>query len=313
MTPVFLRLAFAGLRRRALQATLTVLVVAAAASALTIALGIDRVADRSWERTFEATNGAHATVFAPPGELDAAAIGGLPGVVATTGDVGFVQSEFRRDGERYGLSLLGTPGSQPPTVSRPLVEAGRWPTATGEVALERSFARFLDLGPGDTIAVPGARLRVTAVVVVPKSEPYPQSQPGQAFASTDTLALVQPDRHGWAHLVGVRLEDPLAVPAFAAQVRAIEPRIGVEDWLDEREEATESLRDIRIVLDIFGVLLLLAGGFVLATLIGGRVLAQTREIGLLKAAGLTPGQVARVFLVEQVSLGFAGVVAGLLV
>ena len=313
MTPVFLRLAFAGLRRRALQATLTVLVVAAAASALTIALGIDRVADRSWERTFEATNGAHATVFAPPGELDAAAIGGLPGVVATTGDVGFVQSEFRRDGERYGLSLLGTPGSQPPTVSRPLVEAGRWPTATGEVALERSFARFLDLGPGDTIAVPGARLRVTAVVVVPKSEPYPQSQPGQAFASTDTLALVQPDRHGWAHLVGVRLEDPLAVPAFAAQVRAIEPRIGVEDWLDEREEATESLRDIRIVLDIFGVLLLLAGGFVLATLIGGRVLAQTREIGLLKAAGLTPGQVARVFLVEQVSLGFAGVVLGLLV
>ena len=43
MTPVFLRLAFAGLRRRASQATLTVLVVAAAASALTIALGNDRV------------------------------------------------------------------------------------------------------------------------------------------------------------------------------------------------------------------------------------------------------------------------------
>jgi putative ABC transport system permease protein len=83
--------------------------------------------------------------------------------------------------------------------------------------------------------------------------------------------------------------------------------------MEERDDATESLRDIRIVLDIFGVLLLLAGGFVLATLIGGRVLAQTREIGLLKAAGLTPGQVARVFLVEQVSLGFAGVVLGLLV
>ena len=118
MTPVFLRLAFAGLRRRALQATLTVLVVAAAASALTIALGIDRVADRSWERTFEATNGAHATVFAPPGALDAATIERLPGVVDSTGDVAFVQSTFRRDGERYGLSLLGTPGSQQPTVSR---------------------------------------------------------------------------------------------------------------------------------------------------------------------------------------------------
>ena len=311
MTPVLTRLAFAGLRRRALQATLTVLVVAAAASALTIALGIDRVADRSWERTFEATNGAHATVFAPPGFLDAAAIERLPGVTASTGDVGFVQTEFRHEGDRYGLSLLGTPGSEPPPVSRPLVDEGRWPSAPGEVALERSFARFLGFRPGDTIAVPGARLRVTGVVIVPKSEPYPQSQPGQAFASSDTLALVRPDRDSWAHLVGVRLEDPLAVPAFAAQVRAIETRVGVEDWVDERDEAREGLEAVRIVLDIFGVLLLLAGGFVLATLIGGRVLAQTREIGLLKAAGLTPGQVARVFLVEQVSLGFMGVVLGL--
>ena len=69
------------------------LVVAAAASALTIALGIDRVADRSWERTFEATNGAHATLLAPPGDLDVAAIERLPGVAASTGDVGFVQSD----------------------------------------------------------------------------------------------------------------------------------------------------------------------------------------------------------------------------
>ena len=81
--------------------------------------------------------------------------------------------------------------------------------------------------------------------------------------------------------------------------------------MDERDEARAALEAVRIVLDIFGVLLLLAGGFVLATLIGGRVLAQTREIGLLKAAGLTPGQVARVFLVEQLALGFAGVVLGL--
>src|SRR5262245_38630964 len=103
MTPVLLRLAFAGLRRRALQATLTVLVVAAAASALTIALGVDRVADRSWDRTFEATNGAHANVFTPPRELDAAAIERLPGVVDSTGDVAFVQSEFPYGGKRYGL------------------------------------------------------------------------------------------------------------------------------------------------------------------------------------------------------------------
>ena len=149
-----------------------------------------------------------------------------PGVTASTGDVGFVQSAFRRDGERYGLTLLGTPGSRLPEVNRPLVDEGRWPAATGEVALERSFARFLGFRPGDTIGVPGARLRVTGVVIVPKAEPYPQSQPGQAFASTATLALVQPDRDRWAHLVGVRLADPLAVDDFARRVYAVAPRAG---------------------------------------------------------------------------------------
>ena len=37
------------------------LVVAAAAATLTVALCVGRVADRPWERTFEATNGAHVT------------------------------------------------------------------------------------------------------------------------------------------------------------------------------------------------------------------------------------------------------------
>jgi hypothetical protein len=110
MTPVLVRLAFAGLRHRALQAVLTVLVVSAAAAALTIAVGIDRVADRSWDRTFEATNGAHVTVFSGPGGTDAAAIEQLPGVTGSTGDVALVQSMFRRDGKRYGVMLLGTAG-----------------------------------------------------------------------------------------------------------------------------------------------------------------------------------------------------------
>ena len=48
----------------------------------------------------------------------------------------------------------------------------------------------------------------------------------------------------------------------------------------------------------------------LATLVGGRVVAQAREIGTLKAAGLTPGQVARLLVVEQLGLAVLGVVVG---
>jgi putative ABC transport system permease protein len=50
---------------------------------------------------------------------------------------------------------------------------------------------------------------------------------------------------------------------------------------------------------------------VLATLVGGRVLAQTREIGVLKATGLTPGQVTRLLVTEQLSLAAVGVGLGI--
>ncbi len=66
-----------------------------------------------------------------------------------------------------------------------------------------------------------------------------------------------------------------------------------------------------VILSLFSGLLLLAAGAVLATLVGGRVLAQTREIGVLKATGLTPGQVTRLLVTEQLALAVVGVVAGI--
>src|SRR3954454_624006 len=159
------KLAFAGLGRRRLQAALTVLVVAAAAAALTLALVLGEVANRPWERTFEATSGAHVTVVSPPGGGSPVAVARRPGVVASTGVRAFGFTSFRFDGGRFGLRLVGIPRGRA-AVDRTLVEEGRSRRA-GEVLLERSFARTLGLEPGDTIVTAnGARLRVAGIAVV---------------------------------------------------------------------------------------------------------------------------------------------------
>jgi ABC-type lipoprotein release transport system permease subunit len=301
MTRLILKLALAGMRIRLLQAALSVIVVAAATAALTVALGVGRVADRPWERTFEATNGAHVTAMTLSGGPSLAPLARLEGVTGSTGDLPYLLTGFRRDGARFGLNLIGVP-AEPPTVERPLLVEGAWPGG-GEVVLERSFARFLGIGTGTQLT---AGLRVSGVALIPRGEAYPQSQPGLAFALVETLARIEPDRRRWGHLLGLRLADPDASRAFAARAESAVAGAHIATWQDERADAVKFARTSRLILSVFGGLLLLAGGFVLATLIGGRVLAQTRELGLLKAAGLTPGQVARVFLAEQLALGAIG-------
>ena len=65
-----------------------------------------------------------------------------------------------------------------------------------------------------------------------------------------------------------------------------------------------------VVLGSASLAALLAVGFIVANAIGGRILASRRDIGLLKAAGFTPGGVTSLFVVENLILAGAASVVG---
>jgi putative ABC transport system permease protein len=308
MGTLSLKLAFAGIRARRVQSVLSILVVAAASTALTIGLAAWTIADRPFERTLTATNGAHVTLES----VDASVLEQLEqrsGVVESTGVLPMAWTAFDRDDKRYGLRLVGI-GERLPTVSKPVLVAGDLP-GPGEVALERSLASFHDLEPGSTVDTPGGPLRVAGIVVVSLGNAYPQSQPGIGFTGRSTLESVVPDRGDWTNVLGLRLDDPDAAEGFAADAAMLMgDRGSARTWIEDRGETLAPTQVVSVIVSIFGTLLLFATGAVLATLVGGRVVAQAREIGTLKATGLTPGQVARVLVVEQLGLAVVGVLLG---
>ncbi len=312
MTRLLLRIAFAGLSRRPVQSLLVVLVALSSSAALGLASTIGAVADRPYERTLDATNGAHVRVFGLDSEKErVAAAERRPGVVASSGLRPVLFTSFAHERGTFGLRLMGSAGAGA-QVDRPLLVEGRLPGARAEIALERSLARVLQLRVGERIPIGprGYESTVTGIVVLAQANPYPRDQPGLALASEETMLAVEPDRAAWRVDLGLRLDDAERAGAFVA---GLPPGSFATTWLAERADSAEWLRLTRTILGLFSVLLLVTSGAVLATLVSGRVLAQLRDIGLLKAAGLSPLQVASTVAGEQVALSFAGAVVGLVV
>lgn len=318
------RTALADLRRHRLQSILVFVILATATMALTLTVTVQRVTAGPFDRLMRETDGAHLWFVAEPG-FNLPAATSMEGIAGATGPSPLARA--RLAGARgsdpaatIGIDLL----AQPPegnAVGRPLLLEGRWLGGEGEVVLDPTVASFLRLRPGDRLDLQGAdgpvALEVVGLAVHMASweaEGGSLSHRPFAYVLPGTLARIVPDAASWRSVLGVRLQDPSAASEYAA---ALLERIGagdavrVTDWRDLRAAATADSEIDVVLLSIFSLFALVAAGLVIANAIAGRVLAQYREIGLLKAVGFTPGGVLALFLLEHLALGLLAAVLGL--
>lgn len=317
MTLTLFRLAFAGIRSRLLAAILTIVITAAAAATLVIALEVRGSGIDPWQRTFQAAHGAHLLAIVPS-LGDAHTVAALPGVAERDEPVPSAVGTATIGGRSEPLQFAGLGGR--PRINAPVRTEGAPQPGSG-IVLERSLADAQDIAVGSTIDVPTPAgvmsLPVVGTAISPSQPRYPRQTPGLGWVSRDTLQRIQPDQDRWLWTQPVRLADPAAAPDFVNAARAALPmaevqagRIAVASWQDQRDEALLDSQPITIVLGMFTILLLTVVFAVIGILAAARVSAQYREIGLLKAVGLTPRQVSAVFLVETAALGLAAVAVG---
>jgi ABC-type lipoprotein release transport system permease subunit len=97
---------------------------------------------------------------------------------------------------------------------------------------------------------------------------------------------------------------------IVAALSAALPGYEVESWSNNYPELGNAVGRKNIVMDIFSVIIMAIAGIGILNLLMMAIYERTREIGLLGAMGLKPGQIATTFILEGALIGAVGVIAG---
>jgi putative ABC transport system permease protein len=194
----------------------------------------------------------------------------------------------------------------PAAVDQPLVTAGHWLDGREGVVLEDGFAAAAGLRPGDIVTIAGQRVPVRGAALTVDVGPYPNDQPAWVWISPATAARLGAAIDEGGYSLELRLADPEQAESFAAA----HPEVGAT-WQENKGEAVTDIEELAAAFDIlaFFVVVLTIGTAVI--LVAGRMAAQSRQVGTLKAVGVTPGQVTCVLLVEYLAVAFLATAVGL--
>lgn len=298
--------------RRLRSMALFAVVVALASAALVGGLeGQTKASDR-WDAAFAEANGAHVTIDGDAAVIDEVAR--LPEVASST-------PTYPRSAGDLELLLEGQPittafvrevaGDDLPDIARPLLRDGDWAAAGAddEIVIDRAFGIEEGVAIGDQLAVstPAGPLAFTVVgrAVDLVDCFYPSCDPVTVWLDPAGFERLATDTVDTSFL---RLHEPEAVDEFISGIGGYP--VGTQGWIDTRDDTLAVYEIFGAFLGAFGVFVMIAAAVVVAGSMATRAVARRRDIGLLKAMGTTPRQVAASIVLAHAAVAAAGVLAG---
>jgi putative ABC transport system permease protein len=177
-------------------------------------------------------------------------------------------------------------------------------SAATDLIIDEVYARTKKLKVGDTTADLGLKWKVCGIVE--------QGKLSRMFAAIDSLQDIYGEK-GKISVVYVKLDDPNNT---APVVNALKATL-VDYKIFSIDEMTSlmSVDSVPLLKEFTGVVIGLGsviGFFAVLLSMYMAVLERTREIGILKAMGASPGYIMGILLREAVMLAIAGTILGIL-
>jgi putative ABC transport system permease protein len=330
-TLIIIRLAGRDIRRHRAQAVLLVLALTAATTVLALGLALQGVTSQPYQQTRAQTQGPDVVAYLDS-PSQAASLTHASGVTAATGPYPLAYTLLQVNGHTAGAEVEGR-SEAAAAVDQPELTAGRW-VRPGGVVIERQFAQALGVSVGDHLTLNGHSFTVAGIAVSAAKPPYPNicfaggcqiflsgvhaKNTGLIWATgPDAVTLPVAAEPLNTYVLNLKLADPDQAQAFASRYS---PGSSGADgssgpilipWPDIAAADALLVSDEQTILILGVALLCLLALASVSVLVGGRLAENSRRVGLLKAAGATPGLIAATFLAENLVLALIAAAAGL--
>lgn len=256
----------------------------------------------------------------------------VPGVVAVTPEV--LTESVINSGHDYfeGVQVLGLDPdtgtaavtSLPSAIVRGDLSFRAPPGLDGAVLLGTRLASRLSVAPGDTVTmVPPAGFKVNPALgfAVPRFWRFEVTGLFDTGMFQYDNKLVVMSREVAQRFTGlgsavsglaVRAADPWKAPEIG---RAVEDRLGYPyralDWQQQNSTLFGALKLEKLAMGLIIFFIMIVAAFNIVGTLTMVVRDKTREIGILKAMGLTATSIGRIFVAQGAIIGLVGVSTGL--
>ena len=116
---------------------------------------------------------------------------------------------------------------------------------------------------------------------------------------------------GYASRIEMQVREPFEADLKSAKLAGSFPGLSVENWKQQNAQLLSALSSQSSSSYTIQVFVLIAIALGISSVLAVSVVQKSKQIGILKAMGVTGRSASRIFIIQGTLLGFAGAVAGI--
>jgi lipoprotein-releasing system permease protein len=189
------------------------------------------------------------------------------------------------------------------------IVAGVFRIGAGDVVIGNQLATDLGLRVGDKLRLDGGQGRESVMNVAGIFELGVRELDARYVYLDMKQAQSLLNLPGAATIIDLTVDDIFDAQAMAARIARL-TGLKAESWMETNAQLVNALRSQSISTQMISVFVALSVALGIASVLSVSVAQRTREIGILRAMGITRQKMLRVFLVQGALFGLGGSLLG---